>query len=79
MMARCLDPEHKDYDEYRDRAPCEHWRTFESFYADVGDAPDGMWLERYDNSRRYEPSNCGWATPSMQAANRRPRKKRGAS
>jgi hypothetical protein len=80
MKRRCVDPS-DDY--YGGREPpitvCESWRGehgFKNFYADMGDPPDGMTLDRIDNDGNYEPGNCRWATPAMQRANQRPRRKR---
>jgi hypothetical protein len=51
---------------------CEHWRTsFAAFYADVGDPPDGMTMDRKDNMRGYEPGNIKWSTPLEQGNNKR--------
>ncbi len=49
---------------------CESWRKFENFYADMGIAPEGMWIERRDNNGNYCKDNCFWETPSRQCSNR---------
>lgn len=74
MKKRCHDPEDKDYRHYGGRGivVCQRWRdSFENFIADMGRRPPGLTLERKDNSKGYEPSNCKWATWTEQAKNRR--------
>ena len=50
---------------------CERWSRFDVFLADMGERPDGATLNRIDNAKGYEPSNCNWATATEQNRNRR--------
>ncbi len=55
---------------YRDISYCERWNDFDSFYADMGDRPAGMTLDRIDPYGNYEPDNCRWADIYTQENNR---------
>jgi hypothetical protein len=78
MKGRCLNPQHKQYPDYGGRGitVCQRWLIFENFYADMGDPPPDLSLDRINNNGNYEPGNCRWATVAEQLANRRPRSKR---
>lgn len=79
MRQRCLNPKSKDYVDYGARGVRidPRWDSFEAFYSDMGERPEGMTLERKDNDVGYCPSNCVWASWSDQNANKRPRKDAG--
>lgn len=73
MIYRCTNKNSTHYSSYGGRGitVCERWKSFENFYADVGDAPEGRTLDRIDNDKGYEPSNIRWATRKEQQRNTR--------
>lgn len=73
MHQRCYDSNSPPYKNYGGRGikVCEHWHSFENFYADMGDCPEGLTLERIDNDGNYESGNCKWATRQEQNLNAR--------
>ena len=77
MLARCLNPKHKDYARYGGMGITVHasWQGqngFENFIADVGERPAGTSLDRYpDPYGSYAKENCRWATRHEQRINQR--------
>lgn len=73
MIQRCTNPRVDGYRNYGGRGirVCNRWRRFENFIKDMGNRPEGLSLERLNNKRNYEPSNCVWATRKSQSRNTR--------
>lgn len=72
MVDRCINPANPHWARYGGRGivVCEKWLTsFDAYYADTGDAPTGMSLDRVDNDGPYAPANVRWATARQQRAN----------
>lgn len=73
MNRRCNNPRNKRYASYGGRGItiCERWKVFENFFADMGEVPEGLSLERRDNNLGYTPENCKWGTLEEQMNNTR--------
>ncbi len=74
MKQRCSNRKRPEWKRYGGRGitVCERWQnSFENFYADMGDPPEGHTLDRIDNDGDYEPNNCRWADVFTQGGNRR--------
>ena len=73
MRSRCENPKNPAFKWYGARGitVCERWKTFDNFYADMGDPPPGMSMDRIDNDGNYEPGNVQWASKRQQANNTR--------
>ena len=72
MKARTTNPNNGHYHAYGGRGieVCDEWlNSFETFLTDMGEAPEGLSIDRIDNDGHYEPSNCRWATPQQQSRN----------
>ena len=76
MKDRILNPKYKFFHDYgcRGITICDEWKNdFMSFYtwARENDYSDELSIDRIDNDRNYEPSNCRWTTPTIQTRNQR--------
>lgn len=74
MKQRCHNPKFTEYKRYGSKGiiVCKEWRnSFKTFYQDMGPRPsDDHSIERRDNSKGYNKSNCYWATRKQQVRNR---------
>lgn len=73
MIVRCAGSD-ENYVE-KGRKVCERWlepnsKGFLNFLEDMGERPQGLTLERKDNSLDYFPENCKWDTVGNQCYNR---------
>lgn len=74
MVHRCTNPNIKEFKNYGGRGitVCDRWRTFENFFADMGNRPSAKHsIDRRDNDGNYCLENCHWATKLVQANNTR--------
>ena len=79
IKERCFCITDKRYENYGKRGvsmAAEWYYDFWKFVLDMGHRPEGMSIERVNNSGHYTPDNCIWADKSVQVANRRKRKGR---
>lgn len=74
MKERCLSEYYVEKEYYQDQGIDIYppWvEAFENFYADMGERPEGMTLDRIDGTKGYYPDNCRWADLTIQAYNRK--------
>lgn len=74
-MKERMSPNHKDAKHYylKGVTLCDRWKNdFMAFYEDMGPKPTPKHtIDRIDNDKGYEPSNCRWASKSEQGRNKR--------
>ena len=82
MLERCYRVRSTAYPVYGARGVtvCSRWNpdqggSFENFFADMGERPNGMTLDKDIKGgigcKLYSPENCSWATAKEQARHRR--------
>lgn len=73
MKDRCINPDNPRYQHYGGRGITYEtkWETFEGFYEDMGERPEGTSLDRIDVDGNYCKENCRWADATIQGHNRR--------
>lgn len=72
MIERCYDKRHDSYRYYGGRgiSVCQEWRDdFWVFVRDMGEKPDGCYLDRTSSDGNYDPDNCRWASKEQQFSN----------
>lgn len=76
MVQRCTNPRHVSWRRYGGRgiAVDRRWLVFDNFVADMGEAPEGLELDRVDNHRGYVAGNCRWVSHAENMKNRSVRK-----
>lgn len=74
MKGRCYNPSEAGYENYGGRGikVSERWlESFQNFFDDMGECPEGCSLERIDVNGDYCKENCKWENYSNQAYNQR--------
>jgi len=75
MMRRCYAAHDKDYPKYGGRGVSVFaaWHDYAAFATDMEEPTGTETLDRIDTYGNYTPTNCRWATPTVQNRNVRVR------
>jgi len=75
MVARCTNEKSHAYGRYGGRgiSVCDEWMDFDCFreWAVKNGYSDNLQIDRIDNDKGYEPSNCRWVDSRTNMNNRR--------
>jgi hypothetical protein len=75
IKTRCLCQTDQHWDDYGGRGIkiCDRWKdSVQNFYDDMHEGyQKGLHIGRINNDGDYEPSNCRWETPLVNANNKR--------
>lgn len=75
INSRCRNPNRRTFKNYGGRgiAVCDEWRRFEAFrnWSIAAGYREGLSIDRIENDKGYEPSNCRWVTQLEQCNNMR--------
>lgn len=75
MLARCYNPNHKQFHDYGGRGigVCDEWRDYENFsrWSRSSGYRRELELDRIDNDADYSPDNCRWVTHRQNMNNMR--------
>lgn len=78
IINRCYNKSNRSYRNYGGRgiSVCKRWRnSFINFLNDMGLKPNpNLTIERINNNRNYNVTNCKWTTHTIQSRNQRKRK-----
>lgn len=70
MRNRCLNPRSSQYRWYKHITICERWSSYQAFYEDMGERPEGKTLDRKESSKGYFKESCKWSNHEEQIGNR---------